>query len=189
MPASDRDVYRHFHAYGDDPPEVTALAYAGYAKAKYDWFAHVEARAGRPPTPEEVDRWIADLPDSRLEGLRQVAIDLFDRAARAYMAAEIERAVAAARDDAVIREIRASNAAVMARVQRTTAFGSTFLANLFIGIVASFAFSLLIIFASLIFTRDPSPFALYRSLQPEPAHPTPSQTPPHPGPAVPPDAR
>jgi hypothetical protein len=178
MPTNDREVYQHFHARGDDSPEVIALAYAGYAKAKYDWFDHFEARGGAPPAPDEVDRWIADLPDSRLADLRRDAIDLFDLAARAYMAAEIEKAVAAARDDAIIREVRASNDAVAARVQKTTAFGSTFLANLFIGIVASFVFSLLVIIASLIFAHDPSPFALYRSLQPGPPLTTSSQTPP-----------
>jgi hypothetical protein len=176
MPASDRDVYQHFHARKDGR-EVNALAYAGYAKAKYEWFAHVEARTGRQPSPEEVDRWIADLPDSRLEQLRQEATDLLDLAARAYMAADIEKAVAAARDDAIIREVRASNEALSARLQTATAFGTTFFANLFIGVVASFAFSLLVIAASLIFARDPSPFALYRSLQPA-ATQSPTQTPP-----------
>ncbi len=166
MPASDRDVYRHFYARSDDPPEIVALAYAGYASEKYEWFAHVEARTGRAPSPEEVDRWIADLPDSRLESHRQDAIDLFDLACKAYMAADIDKAVAAARDDAIVREVRASNEALAARLQTATSFGSTFIANLFIGVIASFAFSLLVIVASLIFARDPSPFALYRSLQP-----------------------
>lgn len=181
MPANDREVYQHFHVHGGASPEVIALAYAGYAKAKYDWVAHIEARRGTPPLPEEVDRWITDLPDSRLEDLRQDAIDFFDLAARAYMAAEIESAVETARDAAVIREVRASNQALVAQMRKATAFGSTFLSNLFVGIVASFAFSFLIIAASLIFTRDPSPFALYRSLQPNRPPKSSSRTLPLPG--------
>lgn len=169
MPANDREVYDRFNARPDDPPEVIALAYAGYAKAKYDWVAHIEAREGRPPSPEAVDRWIADLPDSRLEDLRQDAIDFFDLAARAYMAADLERAVEQARDDVLVREVRASNQQVQARVEKATGFGRTFWPNLFIGVVASFAFSLLVILATLIFTRDPSPFALFRGAQEPPA--------------------
>lgn len=172
MPADDREVYEHFNSRPDDPAEVIALAYAGYAKAKYDWVAHVEARHNRSPSSEEVDRWIADLPDSRLEDLRQDAIDFFDLAARAYMAGEMERAVKEARDEAIVREVRGSNQQVQARVEQATGFGSTFWPNLFVGVVASFAFSLLVILASLIFTRDPSPFAILRGLQDQPAQPS-----------------
>lgn len=162
MPANDRDVYTHFGARTDDPPEVVALAYAGYAKAKYDWVAHMEAQTRKLPSAQEVDRWIAELPDSRLDELREAAIDFFDLAARAYMAPDIESAVAAARDGAIIHEMQAS----VSIVQAATSFRSTFFPNLLIGIVASFAFSLIIFGASLIFIHDPSPFALYRSMQP-----------------------
>ena len=172
MPTNDREVHQHFYSRVDDPPEVAALAYAGYAKAKYDWVAHFEARESHPPTSAEVDRWIADLPASRLDDLRQDAIDFFDLAARAYMASDIERAAEAARDEAIVMEVRTAAAAITVsgervqdRVERATSFRSTFWPNVFIGIVASFAFSFLVIAASIVFTRDPSPFALFRSIQ------------------------
>ena len=168
MPADDREVWRHFNLRSADTREVTELAYAKFTRSQYEWMAHVETRDGSAPSQSDVIRWIADLPDSYLETIRLYAIDSFDLAARSYMAAEIERAVESARDDAIVREIRASNEAIVAQVTRATAFGSTFLPNLFIGVVASVAFSVLVIGASLIFARDPSPFALYRGLQPSP---------------------
>ncbi len=92
----------------------------------------------------------------------------FDRAARADLMPEFLKTLQRARDDAIVREIRTSNEAVTVRFIRAIAFGSTFLPNRFMGVVASVAFSVLVIGASLIFARDPSPFALYRDLQPNP---------------------
>lgn len=169
MPVNDREVYAYFSSRSDNPPEVVALAYAGYAKAKYDWVAHIEQLDGTAPTAEAIDRWIAELPNSRLEGILEDATDLFDLAARAYMQAELEAAVENARDEAVVREVTASNATVLARVERVTSFKSTLWPNLFIGVGASFVFSVVVIVGGLIFNRDPSPFAWFRDTPPPPA--------------------
>jgi len=169
MPANDRDVYAYFSSRSGNSPEVVALAYAGFAKSKYDWVAHLEERNGMPPSSAEIDRWIAELPDSRLQGILEDAVDLFDLAARAYMAEALDAADAKARDDAIVREVTANNAAVLALVEKVTGFKSTLWPNLFIGVGASFVFSLVIILAGLIFNRDPSPFGWFREAQPAPA--------------------
>jgi hypothetical protein len=109
VPVNDREVYAYFSARSDNTPEVVALAYAGFAKAKYDWVAHIEQLYARPPTAEEIDRWIAELPASCLEGILADAIDMFDLSACAYMEAELEAAIERARDDAVVREVTANN--------------------------------------------------------------------------------
>jgi hypothetical protein len=163
MPANDRDVYAYFSTRPDTSPEVVALAYAGFAKAKYDWIAHIEAMGGVAPSAAEVDRWIVELPTSRLEGFLEDAIDHFDLAARAYMAEDLADVAEAARDNAVVREVTASNAALLAQVQKVTSFKSTLWPNLFLGVGASFVFSLVIILAGMIFNRDPSPFAWFHS--------------------------
>jgi hypothetical protein len=165
--ANDREVHEYFYSRPDTPPEVAALAYAGYAEAKYDWAAHFEGREGRSPTAQEVDRWIADLPNSRLDGLRDAAVSLFDLAARAYLAADMDEVARAARDEAIVRQV----SAIEGRVRKATSFWRTLLPNLVVGVFASLIFSVLIIVAAMIFAKDPSPFALLRSLQPPPASP------------------
>ena len=169
MPVNDREVYGYFSSRSDSSKEVVALAYAGFAKAKYDWVAHIEKRGGTAPNSAEIDRWIEELPNSRLEGILEDAVDLFDLAARAYMAEALDAADAKARDDMIVREVTASNATVLALVEKATSFKSTLWPNLFIGVGASFVFSLVIILAGLIFNRDPSPFGWFREEQPVPA--------------------
>lgn len=161
MPINDREVYLHFHGHADDPPEVSALAYAGFAKSKYDWVEHFEARERRAPTAEEMDHWIADLPMSRLEDLRQDAIDFFDLAARAYMEADLMQAAEAAKDQVILKEI----VNIGLRIHHMTSFWRNPAPNTAVGVFASLIFSMLIMMAAAIYTRDPSPFALFRSVQ------------------------
>ena len=55
MPVNDREVYAYFSSRSDSSPEVVALAYAGFAKAKYDWVAHIEKRGGAAMLCIEMD--------------------------------------------------------------------------------------------------------------------------------------
>jgi hypothetical protein len=73
------------------------------------------------------------------------------------MAEEIEREKKLAVDASILREVR-----------RATKFASTFWPNLTIGVVASLAFTLLVILFGYIFNHDPSPVALFKALGPSP---------------------
>jgi hypothetical protein len=154
MPADDRAVYEYFCSDPAYPVEVNWLAYASFAFDKYEWVRHFEAREGRAPDESELDRWIADLPESRLVEIRSTAAAFFEEAAQRFMQPEIEQQLRAARESGVIDVVR-----------RATSFRSTFLPNLVVGVVASVMFSVLIILAAVIFERDPSPFAFFKGLQ------------------------
>jgi hypothetical protein len=155
---SDRDVFRRFMA-GGESREVALLAFASYAEAKYDWEAHHEARHGKPPTAIEVEHWIRDQSDHRLDEIQKTAVAYFDEAATAYMADQIEAERQAAVDQSILSEV----GLIRARVEKATSFKSTFWPNVVVGVVASFAFALLIILASLVFNKDPSPFAFFKT--------------------------
>ncbi len=157
MPISDREVFERFLSDPDRSREEALLAYASYAAEKYDWIAHVEARDNRTPDDAEVARWISDLSDARLRGLQEQAVAAFDIAARAYMEPVIEREAK-----------EAVNASILGAVQRATSFRATFWPNLFVGIVASFAFSVLVLIAAWVADRDLSPIGLWKHLQKAP---------------------
>jgi hypothetical protein len=82
---SDRDVFKRF-AEGEASREIALLAFASYAATKYDWEAHHERRHNRPPTADEVEHWIRDQSDTRLDEILKAAAAYFDEAANAYMA-------------------------------------------------------------------------------------------------------
>ncbi len=158
MPSNDREVFRHFR---DDPelsPELASLAYAAYASQRYDWVELFETRKGRPPNSDEVDEWIASLPLSRLEDIKRSAADTFDLAATAYMADRTEEAMAQAVRESVLGEVRE----LAAQIKAATSFRSTWLPNLFVGVIASFAFALIVLVGAAIYQRDPSLFALFK---------------------------
>ncbi len=166
---SDRDVFARFQNEGQ-PPGIALLAFARYAEAKYDWEAHYQDRFGRPPDAPEIEDWIQNLPDSRLSAILAEAVAYFGELAAAYM----EPRIAAERQKAIDSSIVGDVQGMVAQVKKAMSFWSTFWANVAAGIVASFVFALLIVFAALIFNKDPSPFSFLR--QPQPAA-TPASTP------------
>jgi hypothetical protein len=171
MPKTDQEVFEHFRSFGSDPGEeiICLLAYASYAQAKYEWVNHSKIRHGRDPTEHEVATWIADLPNPRLADILNSAIDTFNNAAERYLKTRTEEERAKAVDSSILGRVD-----IMAqRVERATSFRATFLPNLFTGVVASFAFALLIILASLIFNKDPSPFAFFKNPAPAASGPAP----------------
>ena len=183
MPSNDREVFQHFLNDSDASLEVAHLAYAAYASGRYDWVTLFEERKGRLPSPEEVDEWIASLPPSRFIEIREAAAETFDLAATAYMAsrieAEKEQAVRASILDTVrgIQEVvAANNREVIAEarvirtvVERATSFRGTFVPNTITGVIASFAFALIVLAMAVIFHDDPSIFALFKSSSDSPA--------------------
>jgi hypothetical protein len=166
MPANDKEVFDYFRKDASTLAEVDYLAYASYAFDKFAWMEKFTELTGAPASAAQVDHWIAQLPDSRLDEIQQAAVDYFDRAARTYMKPETERAI----EEAV-------NRSILSAVQSATSFKQTFWPNLFVGIVASFAFAVIIIVASSIFARDPSPLALYKAIVPNQSAPSATQLP------------
>jgi hypothetical protein len=154
MPASDREVFDHFLNDPDTSREVALLAYASFAQDKYAWVEHRETRDGQPPTPQDIDGWIADLPEQRFRAIRDAAVEAFDVAARTYMAPEIEKAGRDALDAAILR-----------RVERATSFWRGFPGNLLVGTVASLVFAALVILFGIVFERDPSPTAIFKHFE------------------------
>ncbi len=169
---SDRDVFRRF-TEGGSSRAVALLAFASYAEAKYDWEAHHETRHGKPPTAIEVERWIRDQSDARLDEIQKGAVAWFAEAANAYMTDQIE----AERQQAVAQSILSEVNAIRTRVEDVTSFRATFWLNLFVGVVASFVFAFIIIGASLIFNKDPSPFSFFKKPEPVATVPAPPAKP------------
>lgn len=170
MPLNDREVFEHFLKDPDASLEIAHLAYAAYASSKYDWAAHFEQRKGQPPTVAEMDEWIASQPPSRLTEIREAAATTFELAALAYLNARIEAEKERAVRDSILGQVEG----MAKRVEVATSFKATWLPNLFIGIVASFLFALLVLGGAAIYREDPSIFALFK---PSPAPPAQSSRP------------
>ncbi|PHK93469.1 hypothetical protein CR162_18530 [Pseudoroseomonas rhizosphaerae] len=182
MPNNDREVFEHFLSDPDASPEVAHLAYAAYAASKYDWATRFEELKGRPPAPAEVDQWIAELPMSRFVEIRATASETFALAAQTYMRDEIEKAKAEAVRASIFGEVQgisrlveANNKtalvearAIRERVEKATSFKGTWLPNTFTGIIASLAFSVIVLVIAMIYQRDPSLFALFKGASPPP---------------------
>ncbi len=160
MPNTDREVFAYFRKDEDTSPEVDALAYASYAFDKYEWMAKFEERTGKVPTPEEVELWISDLPDSRLDEIQRNALAFFRDTVSTYVEEAEAKAFQAGMQDAIVR-----------RVEQATAFWRNLPGNLAVGIASSFVFALLLVLASIVFTKDPSPVALYQKFAAPPVVP------------------
>jgi hypothetical protein len=163
MPNTDREVFAYFRRDEDTSPEVDALAYAADAFDKYEWMTKVEKRDGKVPAGAEIDRWISELPDSRLDEIQQNALAFFRKTVSTYVEEAEERAFRAGQQDAIVRQ-----------VERATSFWRNLPGNLTVGIVSSFVFALLLVLASVVFNKDPSPIALYEKLA-APAATTPAK--------------
>lgn len=94
MPGNPREVFETLtQEGGEDPPEVALLAYGAFAAELYEWVEHEEHRQGRPPSDEEINAWIAQIPDARLKRIRDEALESFGLAAKAFLEPEILRQV------------------------------------------------------------------------------------------------
>jgi hypothetical protein len=107
MPRNDREVWELITK--DDGSEIAYLTYAIYAFEKYDFARHFETIHGRPASQDEVDGWIAQVTPARFASMRLKAADLFDRAARAYLAADIEEQKRAAVNASIASTLRSAS--------------------------------------------------------------------------------
>jgi hypothetical protein len=80
-----REVFEFFaHGTGEDyAPEVALLAFGAFAAELYEWSDHEQRRRGGPPTTEDVEAWIMQIPDARLRRIREETQEAFGLAARA----------------------------------------------------------------------------------------------------------
>jgi len=158
MPENDREVFRYFQTDPKSRVSVDSPEYAAFALAKCDWMAKFEEKSGKTPTQQHIDRWISELPDSRLNDLKQTAVDVLNVTYSTYVEQARLAGYKAGKDDAVIR-----------RVELATSFWRNLPGNIAVGVTSSFA--LLLILVSLLFNKDPSPIARYRKLSASPASP------------------
>lgn len=160
MPETDQEVFEHFRSGYGGTREVALIAYARYAETKYDWVNHELARLQRPPTNEEVAGWIAALPNSRFDEIRDGAINLLQAISEDYMKPRIEEE----RARAVERSILGRVDAAALRVERATSFWRNVVPSTFIGVVSSFLLALILIAGSVILQRDPTVVGLLKQL-------------------------
>lgn len=159
MPESDQEVFEHFRTdYPDGTREVGLLAYARYAQDKYDWINQRLSRANPLHTEREITKWISDLPNTRLAEIHAGALNLFREAAETYMEARIQEERTKAVNDSILGRVNT----MAERVERATSFRATWLPNVFVGIIASLGFTLLVMIGAAIYHKDPSPFALFK---------------------------
>lgn len=174
MPNNDKDVWEYF-SNGDDDQQVDFLAFSSFSFDKFEWMEKFAENHGQQPTEAEINKWISELPDSRLDEMREWAQNFFENAARAYLEEEHKEALQQAINSALVVSVRDNNEAVKSaviasneeaqrRVEGALSFKNTWLPNVFLGVISSFLFAILIVLASIIFTKDPSPIALIKSV-------------------------
>lgn len=164
MPRTDEDVFARFRKDPSLTREQAHLAYAAYAEAKYDWVEHIRKRTGSAPTPEQIEAWIADLPDSRFEELRIAAFNFFEEAAEAYMQPQVEAASTRAVEDSILGEVQQLSRELVAKVETALSPSTAWRIGIGAGLAASFLFTVLVVVCGWLFNSDPSPFALIKEL-------------------------
>lgn len=155
MPANPREVFDFLtkESGEEHPQEVNLLAYGAFAAELYEWVEHEEHRQGRSPTEDEVNAWIAQLPDNRLRRIRDEALESFGLAAKEFLRPEVERQ----RREAVERSI-------LAEVRRFTGGLRSFGLNVAAGLVAAVIFAALALGFYYYVKADPSPLGQTREL-------------------------
>jgi hypothetical protein len=73
--------------------------------AKFDWMAKFEEKSGETPTQQQIDRWISELPDSRLDDLKQTAVDVLNVTYSTYVEQARLAGYTAGKDDALGRRV------------------------------------------------------------------------------------
>jgi hypothetical protein len=108
MPSNEREVFDYLTSNDSTTSEEDFLTFAVFAFERREWMAQFEKSHSRPPTQEDIDRWISELSDWQFAQMRSHAAGMFDAAARAYLKDEIEEASNKARDAEIITQIKAA---------------------------------------------------------------------------------
>lgn len=105
---TDREVFEHIGENNETDLEIDFLTYAIYAYEKYQWMELRKEQTGDYPTEADAEVWISQITSFRFAGYREDAARLFDNAARAYMADEIEKTTQEAVRDSILNEVKAA---------------------------------------------------------------------------------
>ncbi len=108
MPRSDLEVFDYVQQ-SDDLLHIDYLTYAVFAHDKREWIKLREAQTGQTPDQDAINAWIANMADSQFERMRGAAVDVFDEAARDYLAADLEEARESVLRSAIVAEVRAAS--------------------------------------------------------------------------------
>ena len=109
MPASEAEVFEHLSASKDTPAEIDFLAYAIFAFQKREWMRHyADHHQNVAPTQADVDNWISNLTAFNFSEMQDAAVNMFDGAARAYLADEMHAAQQDAFRASIIREVKSA---------------------------------------------------------------------------------
>lgn len=138
---------------------------------------HRREQTGSPPSPQQIEDWIAALTESRFNELRLTSFAFFEEAADSYMQEQIEAAKGEAVDQSILGEVRRLNQELSAKVEAVTSTGTAWKIGIGAGVLASLLFTLLVSLGNWIFTSDPSPFALMKTLTNHGAAPAPTPAP------------
>lgn len=105
MPANDREVLDHL-TDGDAELVVDSLTYTIFACQRREWARHYMDWNGEMPEQANIDDWISNLTGYDFSQMRTYAATVFNLAARAYMAPDVEAARGEGLRDALLREVR-----------------------------------------------------------------------------------
>jgi hypothetical protein len=106
MPNNDLEVFDHLTSNQETQLEIDYLTYALFAWKRKQWVEHFAAQHNARPTQAQIDEWIAQLPDSEYEIMRNDTARAFDDAAQVYLAEQIEEEKKAAVDNSILAEIK-----------------------------------------------------------------------------------
>jgi hypothetical protein len=177
MPSNDRDVWVAIVS-GSGQPELQYLTYAIYSFEKYEWYGQIEAKKGKPPTPEEFNDWISQITESRIKGWRESAAKTFDVAARTYMKDYIAQERQSAINDHVVTSTDANLNRYAATLRKSldefhkaTSLGKQLLIAVIIAILSPIILGLLIL---AIQAADLWPAAVSNVFHPRPTETSPA---------------
>lgn len=108
MPSNDREVFDKLVAVDEDASIESFLTFAIFAFERRQWIRHHTDRTGNPPTDAEIGGWIENLTDVQFGQMLDRARTFYDRAARAYLAAEIETFRQATLQEAILRDVQSA---------------------------------------------------------------------------------
>jgi hypothetical protein len=110
MPANDREVWNYLRGDVETPTELDFISYSIYAFEKYDWVEQFEKDTGHIPSQADIDQWISHITPNRFNSIRKAAAELFDIAARRYLADEIAEERQHAVDTSILDAVKSASA-------------------------------------------------------------------------------
>jgi hypothetical protein len=108
MPSNDREVFDYLSSDPETLIEIDFLTFAIFAQERREWHKLFVQQKGQPPSQAEIDGWVSQITSWRFDQMREEAVRFFDKAARDYLAEEMEEAKRAVFQDTIVREVKAA---------------------------------------------------------------------------------